>query len=238
MTNSDKSKPKARALREATARSALSTIVDSDRSDIERALALLDEHLNLSLTPGEGAAEVVAEQLRDAILDLAVRGRLVSQDPNDEPASVLRERITELRKRKRLPEVDAEELGYPLPDAWVTSRLPSLGEWAGGTGFPKSFQGSAEGDYLFCKVADMNLDGNERCIMETENRVDVDAVTQMRALVHLPGTVVFPKIGGAVATNKRRVLVKPTIIDNNCLASPRATASSPIGCSSCCHRLT
>jgi len=30
-------------------------------------------------------------------------------------------------------------------------------------------------------------------------------------------TIIFPKIGGAIATNKRRILQKPTVIDNNCL---------------------
>jgi len=35
--------------------------------------------------------------------------------------------------------------------------------------------------------------------------------------VHPPGTIIFPKIGGAIATNKRRILSKRTAIDNNCL---------------------
>jgi type I restriction enzyme S subunit len=39
----------------------------------------------------------------------------------------------------------------------------------------------------------------------------------MRAKVHPPGTIIFPKIGGAIATNKRRILTKGSAIDNNCL---------------------
>ena len=65
-------------------------------------------------------------RLRRFILDLAVRGKLVLQDSNDEPASELLKRIAaekarlvkagELRKPKRLPGI--EELPYPLPDSW------------------------------------------------------------------------------------------------------------------------
>jgi type I restriction enzyme S subunit len=39
----------------------------------------------------------------------------------------------------------------------------------------------------------------------------------MRAKIHPPGTIIFPKIGGAIATNKRRILTKGSAIDNNCL---------------------
>ena len=65
-------------------------------------------------------------RLRRFILDLAVRGKLVPQDPNDEPASELLKRIVEekkrmvetgeIRKPKRLPAIDAQP--YPLPDSW------------------------------------------------------------------------------------------------------------------------
>ena len=60
------------------------------------------------------------------ILDLAVRGKLVPQDANDEPASELLKRIAaekvrlvkagEIRKPKRLPGI--REQPYPLPDSW------------------------------------------------------------------------------------------------------------------------
>ena len=65
-------------------------------------------------------------RLRRFILDLAVRGRLVPQDPSDEPASELAKRIAakktrlvkdgEIRKSRRLPAID--EPPYSLPDSW------------------------------------------------------------------------------------------------------------------------
>ncbi len=95
-------------------------------------------------------------------------------------------------------------------------KLSDLGDWAGGNGFPKKFQGKAEGEVPFLKVSDMNLPGNERQITCANNRVSSEEITEMRAKLHPPGTVIFPKIGGAIATNKRRILVEPSAIDNNC----------------------
>ena len=59
------------------------------------------------------------KKLRELILELAVRGKLVSQDPNDEPASVLLEKIAEekarlikegkIKKQTPLPEISEDE---------------------------------------------------------------------------------------------------------------------------------
>lgn len=68
------------------------------------------------------------KKLREYILSLAVRGKLVEQDENDEPASVLLERIREekdrlikekkIKKEKPLPEISEEEIPYELPKGW------------------------------------------------------------------------------------------------------------------------
>ena len=70
--------------------------------------------------------------LRRFILNLAVRGKLVEQDPNDEPASELLKRITaekarlvkmgEIRKSKPLPKVD-EDTDFGIPSTWRWTRL-------------------------------------------------------------------------------------------------------------------
>ncbi len=103
-----------------------------------------------------------------------------------------------------------DESGFPQV------RLDSLGSWAQGCGFPMAEQGHVDRPILFSKVSDMNLPGNEREILKTNNTIDEAAAKRLRIKVHPPGTVIFPKIGGAIATNKRRVLVRPTAIDNNC----------------------
>lgn len=87
-----------------------------------------------------------AQALREKILDLAMRGKLVKQDPNDEPASVLLEKIKaekaelvkegKIKKSKSLPEVTDEEKPFDIPDSWEWVRLGDIGSIVSG-GTPK-----------------------------------------------------------------------------------------------------
>lgn len=77
------------------------------------------------------------EKLRALILDLAVHGKLVPQDSNEEPASELKERIAvekrrlekegKIRKKKKFPPLSAKELAAPLPAGWSWCQLVELG---------------------------------------------------------------------------------------------------------------
>ena len=87
-----------------------------------------------------------AADLRKAILQAAVQGKLVSQDKNDEPASELLKRIQaekatlikdgKLKKEKPLSPITEDEIPYDLPDGWVwccllyTSLVPSCSHTA------------------------------------------------------------------------------------------------------------
>lgn len=74
-----------------------------------------------------------AQALRERILDLAMRGKLVPQDPNDEPASVLLEKIKtekavlikekKIKKTKALPAITDDEKPFDIPDSWEWVRL-------------------------------------------------------------------------------------------------------------------
>jgi type I restriction enzyme S subunit len=76
------------------------------------------------------------DQLKRTILQLAVMGKLVSQDPNDEPASVLLKKIADekarlvkkgkIKKGKPLPEIKEEEKPFNLPEEWKWTRLGPL----------------------------------------------------------------------------------------------------------------
>ena len=78
-----------------------------------------------------------AQQLKNAILQEAIEGRLVPQDPNDEPASALLERIRkekeQLVKEGKLKKKDLEvkpisedEIPFEIPESWEWVRLKSL----------------------------------------------------------------------------------------------------------------
>ncbi|MFA6283010.1 MAG: restriction endonuclease subunit S [Desulfurivibrionaceae bacterium] len=61
------------------------------------------------------------DQLKQAILQLAVQGKLIPQDPNDEPASVLLTKIAKegkLKKQKSLPEISEDDIPHAIPTNW------------------------------------------------------------------------------------------------------------------------
>ncbi|MDX1822010.1 MAG: restriction endonuclease subunit S [Paracoccaceae bacterium] len=80
--------------------------------------------------------------LRQTILNLAVRGKLVEQDPTDEPAAELLKRIAKevaatrkemgLRPQDSLPSVDAGDAPFELPVGWAWARFPEVGVFARG----------------------------------------------------------------------------------------------------------
>ncbi|HCT1399511.1 TPA: restriction endonuclease subunit S [Morganella morganii subsp. morganii] len=76
------------------------------------------------------------KKLRELILELAVRGKLVPQDPNDEPASELLKRIAaekaelvkqgKIKKQKLLPEISEDEKPFELPTGWEWTTLSEI----------------------------------------------------------------------------------------------------------------
>lgn len=95
------------------------------------------------------------KKLRELILDLAVRGKLVPQDPGDEPASELLKKIEaekkrlvkegKIRKSKQFPEIREEEKPFDVPKGWEWTSLGSLGITSTGktpsTGNKEFYQG-------------------------------------------------------------------------------------------------
>ena len=78
------------------------------------------------------------EQLKASILQYAVEGKLVKQDPNDEPASELLKRIEnekaeliregKIKKSKKLPAISNDEEPFDIPDSWEWIRLGNICE--------------------------------------------------------------------------------------------------------------
>ena len=162
------------------------------------------------------------KRLREIVLKMATQGLIVSQDSGDGNAF------------QELASVNESEVGEPLvqdvvhsssyPSNWTVASFPNIGKWMGGNGFPTSEQGHKTLDILFCKVSDMNLPINSKFILETTNTVDRQTAKRLKVNILPIGTVIFPKIGGAIATNKRRLICKPTVMDNNCMGLAPSSA--------------
>ena len=104
--------------------------------------ALLTDNLPLLAGAPNGI-----KKLRELILELAVRGKLVPQDPSDEPASELLKRIAEekarlvaegkIKKQKALTERDDEAPAFELPAGWAWARLSDVVNVLNGRAYKK-----------------------------------------------------------------------------------------------------
>lgn len=87
------------------------------------------------------------KKLRELILNLAIRGKLVSQDPNAEPASVLLKQITAARTQwakenkitppKKLAEISNDEKLFNLPNGWAWTRFGEIFDMQYGDNLPE-----------------------------------------------------------------------------------------------------
>lgn len=159
-------------------------------------------------------------RLRKAVLTLAVAGKLVVQDKKEGTAQDLyieiqTERSARKKEAKEFALVRKEEVPFEIPKSWKWVRMGDVGDFGGGSGFPKEYQTKVSGNVPFFKVSDMNR--NVREMRQSENWITEEIAKKIKAKILPPNTIIFPKIGGAIATNKRRLLVVPSCIDNNCL---------------------
>ncbi len=97
-------------------------------------------------------------------------------------------------------------------------RLSEIATVDSGSGFPLQYQGMRGETFPFLKVSDMNLVGNERAIQACNHSVSEKVRGKLRAKAFPAGALIFPKIGAAIGTNKKRLLTQPSCVDNNVMA--------------------
>lgn len=169
--------------------------------------------------------------LKSKVLDLAMRGKLVEQNPNDEPASVLLDKIKaekaklvkekKIRKSKPLPEITDNEKPFGIPDGWEWVRIGDIVVLKNGKTPPKKDIHNS-GQYPYFKVKDMN--NNELYMQKVENYVD----EQYKSKIMPKNTIIFPKNGGAVLTAKKRILIQDSLVDLNTSGIISSTDCDPM----------
>ncbi|ELA9824780.1 restriction endonuclease subunit S, partial [Vibrio parahaemolyticus] len=175
---------------------------------------LITEHIDIwtsaiktKSTSGRGSSKKLelygVKKLRELILELAVRGKLVPQDPNDEPASVLLERIAAekaelvkekiIRKSKSLPVVSKKEQPFVLPKGWVWERLGNIG--IGATGKTPSTKQSIffEGSIPFIGPGQINQNGE---ILVPEKFLSCEGL--LNSTEAIEGDILMVCIGGSI----------------------------------------
>jgi len=172
---------------------------------------MLLSNLDLLATAPGGVAK-----LRELILTLAVQGKLVPQDPADEPASVLLQKIRaekdrliaegKIKRDKPLAEIGEEEKPFELPTGWEWVRIPEVTHNLG--------QGEPTGAFSYIDVA--SVDNLKGCVASAIQVLEAaDAPSRARKNVAL-GTVIYSTI--------RPYLKNIAVIERD--YSPRAIAST------------
>lgn len=157
--------------------------------------------------------------LRQQILTDAMQGKLDVPRPVGENGAELLSRIQAekaktVKKVKPLSEIKADDIPFAIPEHWVWCRLNDVCELKSGNQYNYS---KSDRGIMFIKVGDMNLNENEYEIKTSTNYFNKDEV-KITDLIPL-NSVIFPKRGGAIATNKRRAVIQePILVDSNTMA--------------------
>lgn len=137
------------------------------------------------------AAKAKLKRYRQAVLKAAVEGRLLYSDL-----------------------VEGE-----LPEDWTWTTLGEAVDLVSG-GTPKGLNESTAGGIIpFFKVGDMTLDGNDRYMETSRTYLTPVEAKRLKLTIQPAGTVIFPKRGGAILTNKKRVLSGPGAFDLNLMGA-------------------
>lgn len=190
------------------------------RRIVARVEALMKEIDELEQTEKELEAIKAAfpGDMKASLLQAAMEGKLTTQKADDGDAKDLllsiceeKEKLVKEKKGKKekpLAPITDEEIPFDIPENWVWCRITDIGQFANGK-TPKTKEFVSEYSYPYFKVADMNTPGNEK-IMHIAN------IGVPNSYKHFPrGAFVFPKNGGAIFTNKKRILGQDSLVDLN-----------------------
>ena len=184
---------------------------------------------------------MTGQQLKNSILQMAVQGKLVPQDPNDEPASVLLERIRKEKEQlikegkikkeknpsyifrgadnlpyekvgKNEPVCIADEVSFEIPDTWEWVRLGSIGDWGSGATPSRSIPEYYGGDIPWLKTGDLN-DGYIEYIPENISRL---ALEKTSVRLNPAGSVLIAMYGATIG--KLGILTFPATTNQACCA--------------------
>ena len=156
--------------------------------------------------------------LKSKVLDLAMRGKLVEQDPHNEPASVLLEKIKaekeqlvkegKIKKSKPLPPITDEEKPFDIPDSWEWVRLGDIGAWAAGATPSRKHSEYYGGDIPWLKTGDLN-DG---IVEETSEKITELGVKNSSVKINKPGNILIAMYGATIG--KLGIVGKKELVTN------------------------
>ena len=174
------------------------------------------------------------KKLRQKILDLAIRGKLVPQDPNDEPASVLLERIRaekeqlikegKIKRSKKSAASDTshyENVPFEVPESWCWTTLGEIGNWQAGATPSRMRKDYYGGNIPWLKTGDLT-DGY---IYEIPETITDKALEETSVKLNPTGSVLIAMYGATIG--KIGILTFPATTNQACCACVDYKAVTP-----------
>ena len=187
------------------------------------------------------------KQLKNSILQWAIQGKLVPQDPNDEPASVLLEKIRQekerLIKEKKIKrdknasiiyrgednsyyekmlatgEVKCidEEIPFEIPKGWEWCRMGSIGDWGAGATPAKGNPDYYGGSILWLRTGELN----NGIVYDSEIKVTDKALQECSLRMNKIGDVLIAMYGATIG--------KVAIVGKELTTNQACCACTPFG---------
>lgn len=181
--------------------------------------------------------EYSIEQLKQTILQLAVMGKLVKQDPSDEPASELLKKIADekvklvkegkIKKSKPLPEITEDEKPFELPSGWEWEKLGNISLINSGNAFSSQDFTEEDGLHRVIKITNIGvgefIESSDYLNIELNKKIEAFQVFQDDLLLALTRPYIStglkickcPQSYDKSLLNQRVSMIRPFEIDMN-----------------------
>ena len=174
--------------------------------EIEKLFALIDE-----IEQGKTNLQTSIKQSKSKILDLAIHGKLIPQDPNDAPASELLKRINP-KAEITCDNGHYQNLPFEVPQKWSWTTLGKIGKWQSGSTPSRLNKDYYNGDIPWLKTGDLN-DGY---ITHIPEYITEKALNETSVKLNPSGSVLIAMYGATIG--KIGILTYPATTNQACCA--------------------
>ena len=168
--------------------------------------ALIDQ-----IEQGKVDLQTAIKQTKSKILDLAIHGKLVPQDPSDEPASELLKRINP-KAEITCDNGHYQNLPFEVPQKWSWTTLGKIGKWQSGSTPSRLNKDYYNGDIPWLKTGDLN-DGY---ITHIPEYITEKALNETSVKLNPSGSVLIAMYGATIG--KIGILTYPATTNQACCA--------------------
>ena len=162
------------------------------------------------LERGKIELESLIKQVKSTILDLAISGKLLPQDPNDEPAIELLKRINP--DFQSCDNSHYENVPFEVPDGWCWATLGSIGKWQSGATPSRMRKDYYGGDIPWLKTGDLN----DWYITDIPEYITQQALNETSVKLNPAGSILIAMYGATIG--KIGILTMPATTNQACCA--------------------